>query len=1059
MSAASKIQQALSASLFVRRPILAFVLNALIVVAGLAAFRGIEVRELPSVDRPVVTVRTLLDGASPETIDREVTDVIEGAVARVTGLKSVSSVSSFGNSRVTLEFSDDTDLSTAAADVRDALSRVSNNLPNNIDPPQIVKADADSQPVMRLAVTSSTMKAEDLSVYIEDNIESRLASVDGVADVQYFGEKKKAFRIDINQAKLASRGMTVADLKVALATAALDVPAGSIESAQTNIVVRATSDLTTPEEFSAMIINGKVRLGDVALVTLGAEEGTSSMRSNGISGVGLGIIRQAQSNTLDISKGVRAAVAELQKTMPPGTIIKVTSDDANFIRGAIKEVVSSLVVAVVIVVAVIFLFLRSLRATLIPTITMPVALIGALAAIYLAGFSVNILTLLAIVLATGMVVDDAIVVLENIVRHRAEGMGPRAAAVLGTTQVFFAVVATTITLAAVFVPLAFLPGQAGGLFREFGFTLAVSVLLSGVVALTLCPMLASRMLGRHDVEEHGGLLGLFGTGFAKLYEKTLAVVLAVPGIVIAAAVLVSFAAVVVFFSLGQELTPQEDRSVIMIRAQSAQGSSLEFTEEQLRKVEDRLQPLIDGGEILNVFTISGQGGQANQGFIVLTLAPWEARERKQAEISDDIRKALRAAPALQANIVQPNSLGIRGAGSGLNFALTGNNYDTLYQNATKMIDALNASGRFDLVRLDADPTQAQISVDINRERAADVGVDITGLADALQALLAGTSVGDVFVDGRSVDIMLVSSNNPIDDPQDLENIFLKTKDGKFVPMSTVATLKEKSIPPQLQREDQTRSVSITAVPKDGFGLGDALALAQKTGATFLPQGVHILPLGEAATLNENSSGMAGVFGFALIIILLVLAAQFESFLSALIIMSTVPLGLACAVFAMLLTGQSINIYSQIGLVMLVGIMAKNGILIVEFANQLRDQGQSVSDAIRNACRIRLRPVMMTMIATVLGGVPLTLAEGAGAEARVALGWVIVGGLGLATLVTLYITPVAYLLIAGLTQPHAHEEERLAKEMEDAHKMDREEEEKRERKEGVIEATPLPAAAE
>ena len=1028
MSAAGRIKQAFSASLFVRRPILALVLNALIVVAGLAAFRGIEVRELPSVDRPVITVRTQLDGASPETMDREVTETIEGAVARVTGLKSVSSVSSFGNSRVTLEFSDTTDLATAAADVRDTLSRVTDQLPDGITAPQVIKADADSQPIIRIAVTSSTMKGEDLTVYLEDVIENRLASVDGVADVQYFGEKEKSFRIDLDQAKLASRGLTVADIKTALATAAMDVPAGSIESASTNIVVRASSDITTPQEFEAVIINGKIRLGDVANVTLGAEDGTSTMRSNGIAGVGLGIIRQAQSNTLDISEGVRKVVADLQKTMPEGMTMRITSDDASFIRGAIHEVVLALGLAIVIVVGVIFLFLRNLRATLIPTVTMPVALIGTLAAIYLAGFSINILTLLAIVLATGMVVDDAIVVLENIVRYRANGMGARAAAVLGTTQVFFAVVATTITLAAVFVPLAFLPGQVGGLFREFGFTLAISVLLSGLVALTLCPMLASRMLGSHDVEAHGGVLAAFGNGFARVYEKTLAVVMAVPGIVIAASLLIMVSAVAVFFSLGQELTPREDRSTVLVRAQAPQGVSLAYTEDQLRKVENALRPMVDSGEIQNIFTISGQGGSSNSGFMVLTLAPWEQRARTQAEISDDVRKALRVAPALQSNIMQPNSLGIRGAGSGLNFALTGNDYDQLYTQAQKMIDALNASGKFDLVRLDNDPTQAQISVDIDREKAADIGVDIQGLASALQALLDGTSIGDVFVNGRRIDITLVSTNNPINDPQDLENIFLKTKDGRFVPMSAVASLKEKAIPPQLARENQTRAVSITGVLKQGTGLGDALALAQDIGGKTLPAGINILPLSEAATLNENSSGMGAVFGFAVIIIFLVLAAQFESFVSALIIMTTVPLGLACAVFAMLLTGQTINIYSQIGLVMLVGIMAKNGILIVEFANQLRDEGQSVGEAIRNACRIRLRPVMMTMIATVLGGVPLTLAAGAGAEARVALGWVIVGGLGLATLVTLYITPVAYMLFAGLSKPHAHEEERLEREM-------------------------------
>ncbi|MGV3548784.1 efflux RND transporter permease subunit [Rhizobium sp.] len=1028
MSAAGKIKQAFSASLFVRRPILALVVNALIVVAGLAAFNGIEVRELPSVDRPVITVRTVLDGASPETIDREVTDTVEGAVARVTGLKSVSSASAFGSSRVTLEFSDTTDLAVAAADVRDALARVTDDLPDGTVAPRVIKADADSQPVLRIAVTSETMKGEDLTVYIEDVIENRLASVEGVADVQYFGEKLKSFRIDLDQAKLASRGLTVADIRNALSTAAFDVPAGTIESTSTDIVVRASSDITTPEAFEAVIINGKVRLGDVANVTLGAEDGTSTMRSNGVAGVGLGIVRQAQSNTLDISNGVRAVIDQIAKDLPKGMTIRVTSDDASFIRGAINEVVLALVLSVVIVVGVIYLFLRNLRATLIPTVTMPVALIGTLAAVYLAGFSINILTLLAIVLATGLVVDDAIVVLENIVRFRAQGMGTRAAAVLGTTQVFFAVVATTITLAAVFIPLAFLPGEAGGLFREFGFTLAIAVLLSGVVALTLCPMLASRMMGDHDLEEHGGVLGFFGNIFAKTYEKTLAAMLAVPGIVVAVSLLIVFASVATFFSLGQELTPREDRSTIMVRARTAQGVSLAYTEAQLRKVEDALKPLVDSGEIENVFTISGQGGSANSGFMVLTLASWEKRERSQADITEDVRKALRVAPALQANIIQPNSLGIRGAGSGLNFALTGNDYDALYANAQKMIDAMNASGRFDLVRLDNDPTQAQISVDIDREKAADIGVDITGLAQAMQALLAGTSIGDVFVEGRRVDITLVSSDNPINDPQDLENIFLKTTDGRFVPMSAVATLTEKSIPPQLARENQTRAVGITAALSEGTGLGDALAFTQQTAREILPEGINVLPLAEAASLDQNSSGMAVVFGFAFIIIFLVLAAQFESFVSAVIIMATVPLGLACAVFALLLSGQTINIYSQIGLVMLVGIMAKNGILIVEFANQLRDEGQSVGEAIRNACRIRLRPVMMTMIATVLGGLPLTLAVGAGAEARVALGWVIVGGLGLATLVTLYITPVAYLLFAGFSKPHAHEEERLEREM-------------------------------
>ena len=1021
--------------LFIRRPVFAFVLNTLIVVAGLAAFYGVEIRELPDVDRPIITINADFTGAAAETIDRELTAVLEGAVSRVPGVKSISSSSSFGRSRVTVEFGDNVDLNAAASDMRDAVGRVANQLPEDADPPRIVKADANADAVMRLAVTSDRMSIEDMTILVEDEVVDALAAVEGVADVQMYGDREKIFRVDINQTKLASMGLTVADVRNALASVALDTPAGSITTTNQDIIVRATAPVTTPEAFENIVIKGKTRIRDVATVTLGGDPGVSSLRSDGKTGIGLGIIRQAQSNTLDISTGIREAAARIQETLPEGMSIRVTSDDAIFINGAIHEVEIALALSVSIVLLVIYIFLLDWRATLIPGLAMPVALIGTIAAIYLAGFSINILTLLALVLATGLVVDDAIVVLENIVRRRNEGIGPRAAAVLGTREVFFAVIATTITLAAVFIPISFLPGQTGGLFREFGFVLAMSVLLSAVVALTLCPMLASRMLSASmDGSSAKGRKGIgerIGSALAGFYRRCLRTCLDAPLVVLAVSLLFAAAALASFGSIRQELTPTEDRSLVMLRVTAPQAVSLDYTTQQMRAIERLVQPLRNLGEIASTFASAGQGGSTNSGFMVMALAPWDQRERSQQQIVAEITNLALQVPGVRVFPVQPNSLGIRGAGSGLQFAIVGNNYTDLSAVASKIVAEMDKDPRFDQPRLSQDATQPQLSVTIDREKASDLGIDITGLAEAAQAMLDGREIGDVFIDDRSFAVKLVSTTNPINDPTDLENIFLKTGDGRFVPISTIATLTERAVPPSLSREQQMRAVSITSGLRGDFALGDAWKQAQEIAAPLLPAGYRVIPLAEAATLGEATGSMFTVFGFAIVIILLVLAAQFESFVSAIIIMATVPLGLACAVFALLLTGTSLNAYSQIGLVLLVGVMAKNGILIVEFANQLRDRGLSVRQAIEESANIRLRPVMMTMICTVLGGLPLVLASGAGAEARIALGWVIVGGLGLAALSTLFLTPVAYLLLGRFVTPKVEEEERLTRELEEA----------------------------
>lgn len=1023
------------AGLFVRRPVLAFVINAIIVVAGLAALVGVQVRELPNVARPVITVTTSYPGASAETVDTQVTSVIEGAVARVPGVTSMSSDSRYGRSRTTIEFSSSTDLNVAASDARDAVSRAQRDLPDGAETPTIVKADANGNAVMRLSVTSDTMSIGALTDLVNNTVADQLSAVPGVADVQVYGDESQIFVVDIDQAKLAARGLTLGDLSNALSTISFDTPAGTLNATNQNIIVRATANVTSPAQFENIQIKNQVKIGDVATVYMAPNPGSTRLRSEGRTGVGLGIVGQAQSNTVSISAGVHKAVAKLQQSLPKGVHVDISSDDAEFILGAIEEVVRTLIVSILVVTAIIFVFLRDWRATLIPAISMPVALGGAVAGIYLAGFSINILTLLALVLATGLVVDDAIVVLENIVRQRSMGLGPRAAAVVGTQEVFFAVIATTATLAAVFIPISFLPGQAGGLFREFGFTLAMAVLISSVVALSLAPMMASRFLKsmeeHHPKDRRPGPLVRFGLTLSRLYSKTLHVALNAPFVVLLIAALVAGAAYFGFFTLKQELTPPEDRSVVLILVQAPQNVSLDYTNAQMNKIETLIDPLKKTGEVRNVFSISGFGGNTNRGFMVVSLAPWGQRARSQQQIAGEINGFIRQVPGVRAFAISPNSLHIRGGGNGLQFAVVGNSYQTLAKASDKVIAALEKDPRFGNVRSSYDTTQAQLQVSIDRQRAASLGIDISGLGTILQAMLDGKQIGSVYINDTSYPVYVQSTSQPINDPTDLENIFVKTSDGRFVPISTIVHVKEGPVAPTLNREEQRRAIDITASLSEGFAIGDAYAQARKIAEPLLPAGVSILPLAEAATISENSSGLATTFGFAAAVVLLVLAAQFESFVSAIIIMITVPFGLACAVFALMLTGGSLNVYSEIGLVLLVGIMAKNGILVVEFANQLRDRGYEIRAAIEEASRIRLRPIMMTKLSTILGATPLIIAGGPGSEARAALGWVIVGALGFAAVSTLYLTPATYLLLARFSKPRSHEAERLARELDAA----------------------------
>ncbi len=1022
--------------LSVRRPYLAAVFNLLIIIAGLGALMGIEVRELPNVDRPIVSVRANYPGGSPETIDAEVTSVLERAVARVNGVKSVRSSSEENNLRIRAEFSPSANLTDAANDVREAVSRAERDLPDEVENITVIKADDDARPVMRLAVTSGGLPVEDVSRVVEDEIVPELLAVEGVADARLFGERERVLRVKVDPNRLASYGLSIRDVSDLLSNARYDVPAGSFESAQQEILVRANASVVEPGEIRDLRLKDDVRLGQVADVYFSPAEESSRVRLDGRSVVSIGIIRQAKSNTVEIASGVREVVDRLN-TRLNNVDITVQSDDSVFIEGAISEVLSSLALATLIVVSVIWLFFGRFRATLVPVVVIPVALIGAVAALWAFGFSINIITLLALVLATGLVVDDAIVVLENIQRRQAQGLGAKAAAVIGTEQVFFAVLATTATLIAVFVPISFLPSTAGRLFREFGFMLAATVLISSFVALTLCPMIASRLPMADGADKKPRRFGLASLGglVQRGYDRVLSGVLAAPLVVLAAACGVGAVALVLFQTLGEELVPQEDRGEINVWLQAPDGVGLDYMDLQVEKAERVFQPLIEDGAVERLFSITGRY-DFNRGYLSAPLAPWEQRARTQQEIEAELRGPLNAIPTFTSRISRGNSLGLRGSGAGgLEFALTGSNYQAIAAAADDFARALETEiPGLSNTRVQYQATQPQISLKIDRERAANLNVAIEDLASTIRVLVDGFEVSELTVDDRAVPIMLESAAGAISSPADLGNLYVRSQDDRLIPLIQMVSFSREGVAAELDRHAQRRAIEIDADLSPELTLRDAVDQVRALSQTALPEGIGLLFLGEAQTLEETSREIAITFAIALLVVFLVLVAQFESLTSAAVIMITVPFGVAAAVFALYLTGTTINIYSQIGVLVLIGIMAKNGILLVEFADQLRDRGASVVEAAQEAASVRLRPIAMTMISTILAGLPLILSAGPGSESRTAIGWVVFGGLGLAAVFTLFLTPAVYTLVAPLSKPRANASEELALQMRESERL-------------------------
>ncbi len=1017
----------------VRRPYLAVVLNLLIMIAGFGAILGVEVRELPNVDRPVVSVLGEYPGASPETLDAEVTSLVEASVGRVSGVTEVRSSSEENNFRIRVVFSPDVDLSEAATEVREAVSRVERRLPDRVENLSVIKADADSRAVLWLAAWSDSLPIDALTRAVEDQVVPALTAVEGVAEVRLWGARERVLRVRLDPMKLASYRLSVADVAEVLRNARYDVPAGSFTSREQEVLVRANASVIDPQEIEELFVRAPVRIGDVASVYFAPAEAENWVRLDDRQVISFGVVRQAGSNTIAIADGTHRAIERLSRQLPHITIATI-SDDSLFIRSSVQELLTTLAYTIAIVVIVIVFFTLQPRAASIPTVAIPVALVGALAAIWLLGFSINLVTLLAMVLATGVVVDDAIVVLENIQRLRAQGIKTRAAAVLGTRQVFFAILATSATLISVFVPISFLPSQAGRLFQEFGFVLAVTVAISSFVSLTLVPMLVSRLPdrtpnNRNAIARAGAALG---RRLIVLYAWPLERLLRHPWVMLLICLAAGGGGALVYSGLGEELVPSEDRGEIVVRLTGPDGVGLAYTDRQVEAVEDILQPYVDQGVALQLYTITGRY-DLNRGEVSAPLVDWSERDVSEGEIAAEVTPLLAEIPGAQARVRRGNSLNLGGIASGIvDFAVIGSNYARIFAETKAFVRRVEQELPWiDNLRIEFRATQPELSIEIDRERATDLGVDIADLATTIQVLIDEFEVAELTVDDQAVPILLQATDGAVRQPSDIANLYVSAADDRLVPLTQLVTFSESSAAAEPDRHAQRRAIEVQGDIAPDRTLSEAVDALRALARDSLSPEVGLIFLGQAKDLEETSHDLAITFAIAFLVVFLVLVAQFESMTSALVVMITVPFGLAAAVFTLALSGTTINLYSQIGVLMLVGIMAKNAILIVEFADQLRERGYAPRQAAKEASLVRLRPILMTMLSTVFAGLPLILGSGAGAEARNAIGWVIFGGLGMAGLITLFLTPVLYAQIAGYAKPRSSRAAELEAELQEA----------------------------
>ncbi|WGF89187.1 efflux RND transporter permease subunit [Marinivivus vitaminiproducens] len=997
----------------VRRPVFATVLSLLMMLVGIVAYDRLSVREYPNIDEPVVSVVTEYPGASAEIMESQVTQVLESSIAGIEGIDTLTSSSRSEESRIAVRFRLNIDPDVAASDVRDRVSRVRNRLPDEIEEPNVAKVEADAQPIIYMAFTSDRMNALDLTDYVDRYIVDQLQNLTGISEVRIQGERRYAMRIWIDRARLAAYDLTVQDIEDALRGQNVEVPAGRIESRDREFTVLSRTGLTTPEAFGAIVVKDaagfQVRMRDVAKVEIGAEDDRRASRVNGETSVSLGIIKQATANPLDVSHAIRAELPRILENLPEGMDGQVSYDTSVFIDRSINAVFATIGEAVVLVAIVILFFLRTPRATVIPLVTIPVSLLTTFGLMYAFGFTVNTLTLMAMVLAIGLVVDDAIVVLENVYRHIEEGAAPFRAAIDGTREIAFAVVAMTLTLAAVYAPIAFAEGRTGRLFLEFALTLAGAVLVSGFVALTLTPMMCSKLLKPH--ESHGRIynaLERFFVAVTRGYRKLLDASLKVRPLVILLCVAVAAAGAYLFTRLPAELAPVEDRGVLAVIASAPEGSTLGYS---TRYSQDMEKLFAEIPEVEGAFIVTGWP-QITDTRAFARLQDWDERARSQQEIAREMQPKLARIPGLLAFPNNPPSLGQRGNNAPIEFVIqTSGTYDDLERYLDQMLDRLADYPGLLNTDVDLDLNKPQLEVTVNRDKVADAGLQVETVGRTLETLLGGRQVTRFERGGEQYEVIVQMAEADRTTPRDLSAIYVRSPNGAMIQLSNLLSVEENVAPKELNRFNQRRSGEIRGSIAPGYTIGQVLGHMDQVAGEILPDEVSLDYDGQSREYRLSGSSLYFVFILALGFIYLVLAAQFESFVDPLIIMLTVPLSMTGALLALYLTGGTINVYSQIGLVTLVGLITKHGILIVEFANQLQASGRSKLDAVVASAVLRLRPILMTTGAMVLGAIPLALAHGAGAESRQQIGWVIVGGMSLGTLLTLVIVPTVYSLVA------------------------------------------------
>ncbi|MBS4017374.1 MAG: efflux RND transporter permease subunit [Dechloromonas sp.] len=1006
----------------IERPVFATVLSLVVMLIGIVSYDRLSVREYPKIDEPVVTVTSDYRGASADIIESQVTKPLEDSLAGIEGVEVITSISRAERSQISVRFKLEREPDSAAADVRDRVSRVRNRLPTEVDEPVIAKVEADANPIIWLAFSSEKHTPLEVTDVANRIVKPRLQTLTGAADVRVFGERKFAMRIWLDKQRLAAYGLTPADVEEALRRQNVEVPAGRIESVEREFSVVSTTDLRTPEEFSAVILRNvdayPVRIGDVARVEIGAAAERTSVRFKGRSAVSLGVIKQATANPLELSKALRAELPRITEELPEGMRVDISYDSSVFIDRSIKSVFTTIGEAIVLVLAIIFFFLRNLRATLVPLVTIPVSLIGAFAIMFVLGFTINTLTLLALVLAIGLVVDDAIVMLENIYRHIEEGMSRREAAFKGAKEIGFAVVAMTLTLAAVYAPVAFMTGRTGKLFIEFALTLAGAVLVSGFVALTLSPMMCSVLL-KHEEKHSKGfmLIESFLNWLNAGYRRVLTQALAHRWIVFVAFVAVAAACGVLLKALKSELAPIEDRGVIIGVFNGPDGATLDYTEKYAQQLESIYSQTQD---IERYFVVSGNP-TVNQGISFVGLSDWSERSRSSSDIAKELFPKFGAVPGVMAFPVTPPSLGQSPRERPINFVIvTSAPYEELQQVTQQFLGELAKNPGLTNVDTDLKLNKPELSVLVRRDKAADAGVPVETIGRTLETFLGGRQVTRFKRDGEQYDVIVQVADSDRQSPDDIRDIYVRGADGSMISLDNLLDVQETVAPRELNHFGQRRAVTITANLAPGYTMGEALTYMDNAAAQLLKPGYAVDYNGQTREFRQSSASLAITFVLALAFIYLVLAAQFESFRDPLIIMLTVPLSMAGALFALWATDGTLNVYSQIGLVTLVGLITKHGILIVEFANQLQEKGRELREAVIEAAELRLRPILMTTGAMVLGAVPLALATGAGAESRQQIGWVIVGGLLLGTFLTLFVVPAVYTLLATRIQPHPAE---------------------------------------